>query len=100
MSTFSIAGADDDDDFAELINAKSNANAAPASGKAGAVETPVAGAVPLKTPAPAKGESVLTVLIIPRQERAKETTHTGLPLLLFSQLIVDKNSVPVVTGQA
>lgn len=56
MSTFSIAGADDDDDFAELINAKSNAKAAPASGKAGAVE-PVPGAVPLKTPAPTKGES-------------------------------------------
>lgn len=50
MSTFSIGGADDEDDFADLSNAKT----APASAKAGAVNTP--GPVPLEIPAAAKGE--------------------------------------------
>ena len=51
MSTFSIGGADDEDDFAELSNAKT----APASAKAGTMSTP--GPVPLKTPAAPKVES-------------------------------------------
>lgn len=50
MSTFSIAGADDEDDFSELSNTKPPA----VSGKAGAVNAPAA--VPLTTPEPAKGK--------------------------------------------
>ena len=50
MSTFSIAGADDEDDFSELSNTKTPA----VSGKAGMVNKPAA--APLKTPAPAKGK--------------------------------------------
>eukprot|EP00904_Undaria_pinnatifida_P013217 jgi/Undpi1/9025/HiC_scaffold_26.g11485.m1 len=51
MSTFSIAGADDEDDFSELSNTKTPA----VSGKAGMVNKPAA--APLKTPAPAKGSA-------------------------------------------
>ena len=62
MSTFSIGGADDEDDFAELSNTKTTA----ASGKADTVKTP--GAVPLKTPQPAKGESSYLYCINSRNE--------------------------------